>query len=83
MSLFNNILSSDQSLFKNTVALDYDFIYKCHICGIDEWNDKAIVLQLDHINGVKRDNRIENLRFLCPNCHSQTDTFAGKNKKAG
>jgi 5-methylcytosine-specific restriction endonuclease McrA len=55
--------------------------YKCSICGIENWNNKPIVLQLDHINGNNRDNRIENLRFLCPNCHSQTETFCGKNKK--
>ena len=55
--------------------------YKCSICGIENWNNKPIVLQLDHINGNNRDNRIENLRFLCPNCHSQTETFCKKNKK--
>ena len=54
--------------------------YKCSECGITEWNGKPIVLQLDHINGNNRDHRIENLRLLCPNCHSQTDTYSRKKK---
>ena len=55
--------------------------YKCIECGnTGEWNGKPITLQLDHVNGVYNDNRVENLRFLCPNCHSQTDTFRSKNK---
>ena len=53
--------------------------YTCAICGITEWQGKTLSLELDHINGINNDNRIENLRFLCPNCHSQTDTYAGKN----
>ena len=52
--------------------------YHCSICGINEWQGKELVLQLDHINGIHNDNRLENLRLLCPNCHSQTDTYAGK-----
>jgi len=56
------------------------FEYKCFNCGIKEWNHKPISLQLDHINGVNNDNRIENLRFLCPNCHSQTDTWGNKKR---
>lgn len=55
--------------------------YKCAICGLTQWLNKPISLQLDHINGINNDHRISNLRFLCPNCHSQTDTFAGKNKQ--
>jgi len=56
--------------------------YKCSLCSIiDVWNENPISLQLDHINGINNDNRLENLRFLCPNCHSQTDNYAGKKLK--
>lgn len=54
--------------------------YECSECKLDSWMGKEISLQLDHINGINNDNRLENLRLLCPNCHSQTPTFAGKNK---
>lgn len=54
---------------------------QCYICGqLPEWNGKPLALQIDHMNGVSNDNRLENLRILCPHCHSQTDNFAGKNK---
>lgn len=52
---------------------------KCEECGIEEWNSKPITLQVDHVNGNRRDNRHTNLKILCPNCHSQTETFGVKN----
>lgn len=55
--------------------------YKCGICGITKWNNKTLSLELDHINGINNDNRLENLRFLCPNCHSQTTTYGARNQQ--
>lgn len=52
---------------------------QCNKCGIlDIWEEEPITLQIDHINGDNEDNRIENLRILCPNCHSQTINYAGR-----
>lgn len=48
---------------------------KCYICGLIDWQGQKISLELDHINGQHHDNTLTNLRILCPNCHSQTDTF--------
>lgn len=57
--------------------------YRCSKCSLDSWQGESIVLDLDHINGDNCDNRLENLRYLCPNCHSQTDTYKGRNKNKG
>ncbi len=54
---------------------------RCEGCGLAEWKGAAIPLQLDHVNGRRSDNRLENLRILCPNCHAQTATWCGKNKR--
>lgn len=55
---------------------------RCEHCANTEWMGQEIPLQLDHINGVRSDNRIENLRVLCPNCHTLTPTWGGRNFKA-
>lgn len=54
--------------------------YKCECCGISEWMGKPISLQLHHLNGIHNDNRFNNLQFLCPNCHSQTENFGTRGK---
>lgn len=54
----------------------------CECCGLSEWQDKEIPLELHHINGNNRDNRLENLQILCPNCHALTDNYRGHNKSA-
>jgi hypothetical protein len=60
--------------------LELGWVYRCAWCEISEWRGKPLVLHLDHINGVSNDNRFVNLRFLCPNCHSQTDTYCNKRR---
>jgi Zn finger protein HypA/HybF involved in hydrogenase expression len=53
---------------------------KCKICNLrNKWNDIFLRLQIDHINGDVKDNRIENLRMICPNCHTQTSTWGVNN----
>ncbi len=60
-------------LRKKIVSEDQDF--KCFYCGLDEWMDLRITLELDHIDGDNKNNKRENLRCLCPNCHSITYTW--------
>jgi len=55
------------------------FEHRCQRCQLSQWNDLPIPLDLDHINGIPTDHRLENLRLLCRNCHAQTTTFCGKN----
>lgn len=57
--------------------------YKCSCCGINNWNGKPITLDVDHIDGDPYNDNPDNLRYLCPNCHSQTPTYKAKNKGFG
>jgi predicted RNA-binding Zn-ribbon protein involved in translation (DUF1610 family) len=78
--LVKNSCYNNRQTLKKRLVKEKLLDYKCDECGLqDIWNKKSITLQLDHKNGIHNDNRIDNLRFLCPNCHSQTDTFAGRN----
>jgi Zn finger protein HypA/HybF involved in hydrogenase expression len=64
---------------RSRVLSDKIMEYKCSKCDIkDYWCNKPLTLELDHENGIKNDNRKQNLRWLCPNCHSQTETFGNK-----
>lgn len=57
---------------------------ECEACGLHgEWQGKSLTIELDHINGDSGDHRLENLRMLCPNCHSQTPTFRARNIRRG
>ena len=55
--------------------------FLCSICNIEEWNNKPLSMQLDHIDGDPHNHKLENLRLICPNCHSQTETYCGRNKR--
>lgn len=78
--LVENSINKDNTGLKKKILNEGLLEYKCSSCsntGI--WMNKLLVLQLEHINGINNDNRIENLTLLCPNCHSQTPTFCRGN----
>jgi 5-methylcytosine-specific restriction endonuclease McrA len=57
--------------------------YKCNVCDISEWNNNPLTLQVNHIDGDASNNDPNNLELICPNCHTQTSTYGGKNKGNG
>lgn len=77
----NSTYVSSQNL-KQRLIRESIFEHRCVSCGLETWLDNKIPLEIDHINGERRDNRLENLRLLCPNCHALTSTYRGKNKKS-
>lgn len=80
--LFKTNCIHSRSSIKKRILRDKLIEYKCEQCGQGPiWNNKELVLVLDHINGIYNDNRLENLRFLCPNCNAQQETFCGKHNK--
>lgn len=79
--LFSSHCKHARNIVRKRIIQDNLLDYKCAICGVSEWNEKKISLELDHINGINYDNRLENLRFLCPNCHSQTSTYGSRNQQ--
>jgi hypothetical protein len=76
--LVNNRKTNGARLLKRLIS-ERGWERVCHSCGEYNWLDKPIPLELEHKNGNNKDNRIENLSFLCPNCHAFTDTYRGKN----
>jgi hypothetical protein len=82
----------EQILVKDSTYLNTSFLRKrlikenllsdeCSRCKIKDWQGEPLSLHLDHIDGDNTNNQIDNLRLLCPNCHSQTPTYCGRNKK--
>ena len=76
----------EKSTYTNTASLHRRLVSQgllqncCQICNLTNWLGRPLTLHLDHINGNHIDNRIENLRILCPNCHAQTETYSNKKR---
>ncbi len=80
-SLFKKDSLSGTCTVKKRILQEKLIPYQCSICeNVGVWQGEPLTLQLDHKNGNRTDHRIDNLRFLCPNCHSQTPTYGKKTR---
>ncbi len=75
---FNNEIPITSYKLKNRILKEKIKNYKCEICGLEKWNNQKIPLELHHINGNNKDNNLNNLQLLCPNCHALTDNYRNR-----
>ena len=78
---FEKGLIKDRNTLRRLLNIERGTV--CSVCNIVEWNGKKIVLEVDHVDGNADNNMPDNLRLICPNCHSQTETYNGANKGNG
>jgi Zn finger protein HypA/HybF involved in hydrogenase expression len=76
--LVSNRLRTNRSHLKRRLLDEGLKANRCEQCGLTEWRGQPLSMALHHVNGDGKDNRLQNLELLCPNCHSQTENFAGR-----
>ncbi len=75
---FNNEIPITNYKLKNRILKEKLKPYKCEMCGLSQWNNQKIPLELHHINGNNKDNSFGNLQLLCPSCHALTDNYRNR-----